>query len=124
MEFLIDSTLVDRFHYTNNIKAKQEGKPCFTIKTTGQTFDKKEPAEYEKSRQPSQPTPPNPDHGKKHSQKEKREHRKEPPTRKWCDYHNSSWHDTPECKAQKTCLEKLLNLTCLTKPQQNMTHKP
>ena len=29
------------------------------------------------------------------------------PYQKWCDHHNSSWHDTSECKARNTFLEKL-----------------
>ena len=39
--------------------------------------------------------------------KEKRDCNIQGPSRKWCDYHSSSWHDTSECKARKTFLEKL-----------------
>ena len=41
IEFLSVSTLVDAFHYANNIEAKQKGKACFTNKPIGQTSDKK-----------------------------------------------------------------------------------
>ena len=53
------------------------------------------------------PTPPNPDHQKKNFQRDKRDHRQQDPTRKWCNYHSSAWQDTSECKARKTFLEKL-----------------
>ena len=61
-----------------------------------------------KSRHPYQSTLPNPNYHKKHFLKEKEEHRRKPPIGKLCDYHNSSWHDTWWCKAQKTFLEIFL----------------
>ena len=48
MEFLTVSTLVDAFHYTNKIEAKQKGNIHFTKKPTGQTSDKKSPANSDK----------------------------------------------------------------------------
>ena len=76
---------------------------------TGRTTDKKSPADFDKFKNPSQPALPKPDHQKNNFQKDKRDHNKQNPTRKWCNYHSSSWHATLECKSQKTFLEK--NLT-------------
>ena len=44
---------------------------------------------------------------KKNFQKDKRDHSIQSHTRKWCDYHSSTWHDTSKCKDRKTFLEKL-----------------
>ena len=107
MEFLTISTLADAFHYTSKLEAKHKGKSRFMTKPTGRTSDKKSPIDSDKSRYPSQWTSPKQDHGKKHSQKDKRDHSKQPSIGKWYDYHNSSWHDTSECNARKTFLEKL-----------------
>ena len=54
MEFLTVRTLADAFHYANNIEAKQKGKIHFANKPTGQTFDKKSPANSDKFENPSQ----------------------------------------------------------------------
>ena len=35
MEFLTVITLVDAFHYTSKLEAKQKGKSCFANKPTG-----------------------------------------------------------------------------------------
>ena len=107
MEFLTVSMLAYEFHYANKLKSKKRGKPCFVTNPTSRRFNKNSLADFDKSRNPSQPNLPNPDYHKKHSQKEKREHRKQSPTEKWRDYHNSSWHDMSECKSQKTFFEKL-----------------
>ena len=76
-------------------------------KPIGQTSDKKSPADSYDFKNPSQSTLSNLDHQKKSFQKDKRDSSKKTPTGKWCDYHSSSWHDTLECKAWKTFLEKL-----------------
>lgn len=89
MRFLTINTLVDAFHYASKLEAKQKGKACFATMPTRRPPDKKAPTDFDKSRS-SQPTPPRQDHGKKNSQKDKRECSKQPPTGKWCDYHNSS----------------------------------
>ena len=107
MEFLTVSMLTDAFHYANKLEAKQKGKIRLTNKPTCQTFNKKSPADSDKFKNPSQQTPPKPDHQKKNFYKDKRGHSKQNPTGKSCDYHSSSWHDTSECKARKTFLEKL-----------------
>ena len=107
MEFLNVSTLADAFHYTSKLEAKQKGKIRFVNKPTNRTSDKKSPANSNKFKNPSQPTPPKPDHQKKKFQKDKRDRNKQAPTGKWCDYHSSSWHDKLECKARKTFLAKL-----------------
>ena len=107
MEFLIVGMLLDSFHYAINIEAKKKGKICFVNKPTGWTSDKKSPSKSDKFKDPSQSTLPKPDHPKKNFQKDKRDHNKQSPTGKWCDYHSSSWHDMLECKAWKTFLEKL-----------------
>ena len=77
-------------------------------KPIGRTSDKKSPTDFDKFKNPSHLTLPNLDHSKKNFQKGKRDRCKQNPTKKWCDYHNSTWHDTSECKAWKTFLEKLL----------------
>ena len=107
MDFLTISALADAFHDAIKIEAKHKGKICFMNKPTGQTFNKKSPVDSDKFKNPSQPTPPNPDHPKKNFQKDKRDHNKQTPIEKWCDYHSSPWHDTSECKARKTFLAKL-----------------
>ena len=76
-------------------------------KPTGQTSDKKSSPDFDKFKNPSQLTLPTPYHQKKNFQKDKRDHIKQTPIWKWCDYHSLAWHDTSECKAQKTFLEKL-----------------
>ena len=48
MEFLTISTLMDAFHYASKLEAKQKGKSCFMNKPTGQTSDKKSPANSDK----------------------------------------------------------------------------
>ena len=53
MEFLIVSLLVDAFHYTIKIEAKQKGKICFVNKPTGQTSNKKSLVDSEKFENPS-----------------------------------------------------------------------
>ena len=95
MDFLTVSTLAGAFHYAIKIEAKQKGKARFTNKQTGQTSDKKSSIDSKNSRNPSQPRPPKPDHQKKNFQKDTRYRNKQAPIRKWCDYHNSTWHDTP-----------------------------
>ena len=94
MDFLTVSTLVDAFHYTNKLEAKHKGKSCFANKAIGRTSHKKSPVDFDNFKNPSQPTLPNPYHPKKNFQKYKRDRSKQDPTRKWCDYHSSSWHDT------------------------------
>ena len=101
------SMLQDAFHYASKLEAKQKGKACFVNKPTGRTSDKKSPADSCKLKNSSQPTPPKPGHHKKNFQKNKKGHSKQAPTGKWCDYHNSAWHDMLEYKAQKTILAKL-----------------
>ena len=110
MEFLTVSTLADAFHYSGKLEAKQKGKICFANKPTGRTSNKKSPAESDKFNNPSQQTLPNPDHQKKEFHKDKRDHNKNNPTRKWCDYHSSSWHDMSKCKARKTFFGKIVNI--------------
>ena len=107
MEFLTVNTLADAFHYANKIEAKYTGKACFMTKPIGRTYDKKSPADSDKFKNPSQLTPPKPDHQKKNFQKDKRDRNKQNPTGKWCDYHSSTWYDTSECKAWKIFLAKL-----------------
>ena len=63
--------------------------------------------DLDKSKNPSQPNLPNPDYHKNKFQKDKKDRNKKDPTGKWCDYHNSTWHATSECKARKKFLEKL-----------------
>ena len=92
---MTSSTLADAFHYANKLESKQEGKICFTNKPTGRTFDKKSPANTDKYKNPSQQTLPKYEHPKNNFQKDKRDRNKQNPTRKWGDYHNSSWNDTP-----------------------------
>ena len=116
MDFFTVSTLVDAFSYAIMLEDKQKGKTCFATKPTGRTSEKKSPANSNKSRQPSQSTVPNPNHGKKHPQKDKRERSKQPLIGKWCDYQNSPWHDTFECKARKKFLEKLSTSNLSDKP--------
>ena len=65
MEFLTVSTLVDEFHYTNKIEAKQKGKSCFVNKPTCQTSNKMSPADSDKFKNPSHLTPLKPGHQKK-----------------------------------------------------------
>ena len=72
---------------------------------TSRTSHKKSSVKPNKSRHPSQFTSPK--SHKKHFIKYKREHINYPPTKKWCDYHNSSWHDMSEWKAWKKFLAKL-----------------
>ena len=108
MEFLTVSMLVEAFHYTSKLEAKQKGNACFMNKPRGRTSNKKSSADSDKSKHPSQPTSPNLGYHKNNFRKEKKDHIKQAPTRKWCDYHNLAWHDTSECKARKTFLEKLL----------------
>ena len=79
-------------------------------KPTGRTSDKKSPADSKNIKNPSQQTLPKLDHQKKNFQKDKRDCEKHNPTVKWCNYHRSLWHDTSECKAWKTFLEKLSTL--------------
>ena len=62
MEFLIVGMLLDSFHYAINIEAKKKGKICFVNKTTSQTSKKKLLIDFDKSKNPSQPTPPSPNH--------------------------------------------------------------
>ena len=99
MEFLTVSMLADAFHYARNLEAKQKGKVRFANKPTGQTSDKKSPSNSDKFKKPSHMTLPKPDHQKHKFQKDKRDHNKQIPTGKWCDYHSSRWDDTSECKA-------------------------
>ena len=99
MEFLTVSTLADAFQYTNKLEAKQKGKACFTNKLTSQTSDKKSPADSNKFNNPFQATPPNLDHQKNKFQKYKRDHNKQDPIEKSCDYHSSAWDDTLEYKS-------------------------
>ena len=105
MEFLTVSMLAHSFHYANKLEAKQKGKARFTKNPTGRKPDKKSPAESDKFKNPSQLTPPNIDQHKNKFQKDKKDCNKQDPTGKWCDYHNSAWNDTLECKARKTFLE-------------------
>ena len=106
MEFLTVSMLGDAFHYAINLEAKHRVKSRFTNKPTGRTSDKKSPPDSNKFKNPSQLTLPKLYHQKKNFQKDKRDRNKQSPTRNWCDYHSSTWHDTLECKAWKTFLEK------------------
>ena len=53
MEFLTVSMLVDAFHYTNKLEAKQKGKIGFMNKPTGRTSEKKSPANSDKFKNPS-----------------------------------------------------------------------
>ena len=76
MEFLTVRILVDAFNYANKLEAKQIGKICFTNKTTSRTSEKKSPTNSDKFKNPYQQTLPNPDHQKKHFQKDKRDHNK------------------------------------------------
>ena len=76
MEFLSVSMLEDAFHYANKIETKQKGNICFTNKPISQTFDKKSPADSDKFKNPSQLTPPKPNHQKKNFQKYKRDRNK------------------------------------------------
>ena len=57
MEFLTISTLADAFHYTSKLEAKKKGKARFTNKPSGRTSDKKSPADSDKFKNPSHPTP-------------------------------------------------------------------
>ena len=107
MEFMAVSMLADAFHYASKLEAKQKGKACFATKPIGQTSNKKPPTDSDKSRQPSQMNMPKHNHGNMNFYKYKRDHSKQPPTGKCCDYHNSSWHDTFECKYRKIFLAKL-----------------
>ena len=107
MELLTFSTLANTFHYTINIEAKQKGKSRFVNKPMGRTSEKKSPANSDKFKNPSQLTLPNPNHQKKNFQNDKRDRNKNDPTKKFCDYHSSAWHDTSKYKARKTFLEKL-----------------
>ena len=97
MNFLTISTLANAFHHASKFESKQKGKPHFTTKPIGQTSNKKLPADSNKSRKPSQMTPPNPYYHNNHYKKYKGEHSKQPPIEKWCYYINSSWQDTLEC---------------------------
>ena len=65
MEVLTVSMLVDVFHYASKLEAKHKGKTRFVNKPTGRTFNKKSPADSDKFKNPSQLTPPSPDHQKK-----------------------------------------------------------
>ena len=96
MEFLTVTTLTNAFHYAGKLEAKQKGKSHFTNKPTSRTSDKKSPANSNKFKIPSQQTSLKPNHQKKNFQKDKRDHSRQNPTRKWCDYHSTSWYDTLE----------------------------
>ena len=96
MEFPTIITLANAFHYANKLEAKQKGKSCFANKPTSRTSDKKSLVNSDKFKHPSQPTSPKLDHHKKNFQKDKKDHSKQAPIGKWCDYHNLAWHDTSE----------------------------
>ena len=76
--------------YANKIEAKHKEKTHFANKPTGQTSNKKSPDDSHKFKNHSQSTPPKPNHQKKNFKKEKRDHNKQAPTGKWCDYHIST----------------------------------
>ena len=76
MEFLTVCTLANAFHYANKIEVKQARNSHFMNKPTGRTSDKKSPTGFDKFMNPSQSTPPKPDHQKKNFHKEKRDHKK------------------------------------------------
>ena len=76
MEFLTVGTLVDAFHCANKIEAKNKGKICLVNKPTCQTSDNKSPADCNKFKNPSHPTPPKCDHQKKNFHKDKKDHSK------------------------------------------------
>ena len=91
------------FHeQANKLNIRQE--VMSRLRQVQETFS----ADIDKFNKPSQLTPPKTDHEKKNFQKDKRDHNKQDPTEKWCDYHNSTWHDTSEFKSRKTFLAKLL----------------
>ena len=96
MDFLTVNTLVDAFHYANKLEAKQKRKICFVKKPTSRTSNKKSPADSDNSKDPSQLTPLKANNQNKNFQKDRRDHNKHVPTDKWCDYHNSTRHDTLE----------------------------
>ena len=64
MEFMPVSTLADALHYAIKLEPKLKGKIVFAKNPTSQTSDKKSPADSDKFKNPSQSTPPNPDHQK------------------------------------------------------------
>ena len=64
-------------------------------KPIGPTFDKNSSVDSDESNPPSQSTLPNLDYHKNNFQKYKKYCSRQAPTGKWCDYHNSAWHDTP-----------------------------
>ena len=82
MEFLTVGTLVDAFHYASKLESKKGGKSHFMNKPTCRTTDKKSPADSDKFKNPSQSTPPNPNHQKNKFQKDRRDHNKQYPTGK------------------------------------------
>ena len=108
MEFLTVNMLVDAFHYASKLEAKHKEKTCFTNKPTCQKSHKNSSSDSEKSKNPSQPTSPKLGHQKKNFQKDKRDRNKKTPTKKWCDYQSSAWHDMSECKARMKFLKILL----------------
>ena len=65
MEFMTVITLVDAFHYTIKLESKQKGKTRSANKPIGRTSDKKSLVDSNKLKNPSQPTPPKPDHQQK-----------------------------------------------------------
>ena len=73
MEFLTVIVLVDAFHHTNKIEAKQKGKSHFMNKQTGRSSDKKSSANSDKVKHPSQPNLVMPNHHKKNFKKDKKD---------------------------------------------------
>ena len=58
MEFITVSTFTDAFHYASNLEDKQKGQAHFATKSIGEASDKKSPFNSNKSRHPSELTPP------------------------------------------------------------------
>ena len=76
MEFLNFSTLADAFHYASKIEAKQKGKARLVNNPTSRTSHNKSSANSDKFKNPSHPTPLNPNHQKKNFPKYKRNRNK------------------------------------------------
>ena len=57
MDFLTVSMLVNAFHYVIKLEAKYKGKSHFANKPTSRTPDNKSPTDFDKFKNPSQPTP-------------------------------------------------------------------